>query len=176
MKVHQNLSHFFNPRKTSKYSKLTEELQRQSKNRQLDKMLKKRSVIDQDTRNGPSKRRKSTTEEEDNVEHAQGSDGKNKANVVEERMGRATQEAAGEDRGSFPGDDEHEDDNSVSEAEAIPKAKRPETMRKPHLPDKLFEAAFSSKTGKRKVEEDEVPLDCLQKKRKSKSKKDIVAG
>jgi len=79
-------------------------------------------------------------------------------------MGRATQEAAGEDRGSFPGDDEHEEDNSVSEAEAIPEAKQPKTMRKPHLPDELFEAASSSKAGKRKVEEDEVPLDLPPKK------------
>ena len=35
------------------------------------------------------------------MEHAEGSDGTNKANRVEERMKRAIQEAEGEDQGSF---------------------------------------------------------------------------
>jgi len=151
---------------------------RKEKNRELDRKLKERSVINKDTGNRPSKRRKST------MEHAESSDGRNKANVA------AIQEAEGEDQGSFTGDDdEHsdEEEDSVSEAEAnadhtIPEAKQPKTMRKPHhLPDELFEAAsrFSSKAMKRKVEEDDVPLDRPPKKRrssKSKSKKDIVVG
>ena len=103
-------------------------------------------------------------------------------------MKRAIQEAEDEGQGSFTGDDEghsDEEDDSVSEGEAnadhtIPGAKRLKTMRKPHhLPDELFEAAFSSKAMKRKVEEDDVPLDRPPKKRrssKSKSKNDIVVG
>jgi len=158
---------------------------RKEKNRELDRKLKERSVINKDTGNRPSKKRKSTIEEEDSVEHPESSDGRNKANVAEERMKRAIQEAEDEDQGSFTGDDEEhsdEEDDSVSEAEAnadhtIPGLK---TMRKPHhLPDELFEAAFSSKATKRKVEEDDVPLDRPPKKRrssKSKSKKDIVVG
>jgi len=161
---------------------------RKEKNRELDRKLKERSVINKDTGNRPSKRRKSTIEEEDSLEHPESSDGRNKANVAEERMKRAIQEAEDEDRGSFTGDDEEhsdEEDDSVSEAKAnvdhtIPDAKRLKTMRKPHhLPDGLFEAAFSSKAMKRKVEEDGVPLDRPPKKRrssKSKSKKDIVVG
>jgi len=163
---------------------------RKKKNRELDRKLKERFVINKDTGNRPSKRRKSTIEdsEEDSVEHAESSDGRNKASVAEERMKHAIQEAEGEDQGSFTGDDEEhsdEEDDSVSEAEAnadhtIPGTKRLKTMRKPHhLPDELFEAAFSSKAMKRKVEEDDVPLDRPPKKRrssKSKSKKDIVVG
>jgi len=89
MKVHQNLSHFLNPRKTSKSSKPTEE----------SRIGQERSVINKDTGNRPSKRRKSTIEEEDSVEHPESSDGRNKANVAEERMKRAIQEAEGEDQG-----------------------------------------------------------------------------
>jgi len=86
-----------------------------------------------------------------------------------------------------------EEDNHVEHAEGLGgrnkrslkkewgvQAKRPKTVRKPHhLPDELFKAALSSRAMKRKVEEDDVPLDRPLKKQrpsKSKSKKDIVVG
>jgi len=48
---------------------------RKEKNRELDRKLKERSFINKDTGNRPSKRRKSTIEEEDSVEHPELSDG-----------------------------------------------------------------------------------------------------
>ena len=157
----------------------TQRKARKEKNRELDRKLKERSAINKDIGNGPSRRRKSTKEEEDTGERAEGSGGRNKANVAEERMKRAIQEAEGEDKGSFAGDNEgysDEEDHSVSEAGPKPS----KTKRKPHhLPDELFEAAFSSKAMKRKVEKDDVPLDRPPKKQrppKSKSEKDIVVG
>ena len=52
----------------------------QGKNRELDKKSKERSAINKDIWNGPSKRRKSTTEEEDIVGRAEG---RNKTSVVD---------------------------------------------------------------------------------------------
>ena len=55
---------------------------------------------------------------------------------------------------------------SLNADHTIPEANRLKKMRK-HLPDELFKAAFSSKAMKRKVEEDDVPLDWPPKKRRS---------
>lgn len=146
---------------------------KKKKNREMDRKLKERSLINKRERGSVDEIRVEVEKKKRRKANGEGQE----SDELEKRMQRAMQEAELESDGAeFMGINRIDKTEENADDDIDPASSRGASgMNVGHLPDELFAAAFSSSLKRKTTEDDTTPAP-PKKKRKSSKKNNIVIG